>query len=208
QEPGQHARPRIRRERLEMLAGHGVDDAHAEGPEDIDRAREDVPDQDGFDGLALCTREATGQGQHLERGVGRRSLLVLDQREDHAGTTPRPRRTSTIAPAASGPVPRTRTSVGRSGGSISRTFVIPPSLLTGRMRSIGFCFARTRPGSEGYRGRLRPSLTVSTAGRSTSNTSRLGPASRSAIARPSTTSRPFTPVTHGRSSACATRRPT
>ena len=38
----------------------------------------------------------------------------------------------------------------------------------GSIRSISFRFARSRPGTDGYRGRLRPSLTDTTAGNGTS----------------------------------------
>ena len=78
----------------------------------------------------------------------------------------------------------------------------------GVTRSISFFFARIRPGTDGYRGRLIPSRTATTAGTGTSNISQPPGASRRAVTVPEPISSPFAPVTIGRSRAVATRIPT
>ncbi len=71
--------------------------------------------------------------------------------------------------------------------------------------SIGARLARNRPGSDGYRGRLIPSFTLTTAGNGTSNVSSTPAYSRPAAIRPAPDLKPLDPGHARHPSACATR---
>src|SRR6266516_6260306 len=198
---GDHARrPRLRRVVVETLVDGKV---HALGAELRGERTRLLADKRRLDGAAERTRER----HRLERELVQRTAVVLGDDEDH-GATPSSRNSSATRGAASGPLPRICTGVPSSCGTISRTFSRPGSGRAGSSRSSSCFLARSRPGSDGYRGRLIPSLTLRTAGSGSSNISQPPEASRRTVSVPSAMSIPFTPVTHGRSSAAATRTAT
>src|SRR6202521_1990663 len=165
-------------------------------------------DGNGLEWLPQLTRKASRHGEHLEGQHGRRSGDVLDKRQDHAQSNRKCWKSSTTCTPASPFFPRISTVWAACTGSLSRIFSSPPSCQSGVFRSISFFFAFSRPGSEGYRGRLIPSFTVSTAGSGTSAVSQPDSVWRGTVHRPAVIPHALMPVTHGRSSASATRTPT
>src|SRR5439155_22098664 len=115
-------------------------------------------EQRRMDRHAELTAERSGQNERLEREAIGPTVDLLDEDQDH-DSTPRRWSSSTTAGAASGPVPITSAAAARSSGRRSPVFVGPAGRCSGSTRSISFFRARSRPGTEGYRGRLMPSLT-------------------------------------------------
>src|SRR4051812_49096326 len=105
--------------------------------------------------------------EHLDRQAIGDVPVVFDDDEDHA-INPSRRKTSTTRGAASGPSPRISTALACSTGTRRRIFAVVAAGRVGTIRSTSFFLARNRPGTDGYRGKFRPSRTLSTAGRPTS----------------------------------------
>src|SRR4029079_10912693 len=97
-----------------------------------------------------------------------RQLVVGALQEDERHATPSCWSTSTTRGAAAGPSTRISACLRAPSGTTRRSF---SSLDAGRATartSTGFDLARSFAGTDGYRGRFRPSFTVTTAGSETS----------------------------------------
>src|SRR5579875_532692 len=181
-----------------------------------------VPGQLGQAGLLVAERHAQhllagirgpgqppGQGQRPQRRLRGAVAVPLDQAEHGHDSTPSSSSSATRAGTASVPWPRIRASRRPASGTCSRSARSPSGRQAGTRRPISARFARSRPGSEGYLGRLMPSFTVTTAGSEKAKISSFPRYSRRAVtAPPGVTERFLMPVTHGSPSTCATRTPT
>src|SRR6266700_3844250 len=111
--------------------------------------------------------ERSRERESLQRRIGSFAFPLLDHDQYGHYATPILRIISTTAGAAGGPLPRTSARRPWPAGTTSRA---TSSLASGRggvTAATGLRPARIRPGTEGYRGRFKPSLTVSTAGAGT-----------------------------------------
>src|SRR5439155_8106119 len=178
--------------RAERLAGTGA-------------AVRRLPDHHGLELVLRRRRGSAGQRERLQGLVGQPAALVLDERQEHPGTSPSSRITLAARPAASGLVPRISTRLFDPPGTRSRTLRSPLPGHDGSDRAMGAFLARSRPGTDGNRGRLIPSFTATTAGSGSSKTSHPPEASRRKTTRSPATSMRLIPVTHGSPSAWATR---
>ena len=79
-------------------------------------------------------------------------------------STPSSSSSATRAGTASTPDPSTSARLRVCAGTRSPRLRSPSGCQAGRLTSMAARLARSRPGSEGYRGRLMPSLTLTTAG--------------------------------------------
>src|SRR4029079_12464783 len=123
-----------------------------------------LADGHGVDVGAERRGELPPEAQAFERGRHDRAAVVLREHQDGAHATPRSTRTSTTAPAAPGPSPSTIRCDACSGGDRSSTSAWPPGSPTASSASTTALRDARRPFIVGYRGRLMPSFTPTTAG--------------------------------------------
>src|SRR6185436_7595685 len=116
------------------------------------------------DRVHLC---AAAEGRRHRGGLEGRlvhgSVGLLEGDEGGHARTPISRRTSTTLGAAAAPSPSTSACFPSPSGTTRRAIASLGAGRSGVLVSTGLRCARRRPGTEGYRGRLRPSLTVTTA---------------------------------------------
>src|SRR5262249_23231397 len=104
------------------------------------------------------------EGERAERDVCGSGTVQLDQAQHGHDRTPSSSSSATRAGTASVPVPRTSARLVSPGGTLSRSLRRPSGRHSGADCSIAARLARSRAGSEGYRGRLTPSSTEITGG--------------------------------------------
>src|SRR5207302_3350605 len=164
------------------------------------RIRGEGPHRVHRDGLWFA--ELACKGECLLRSIAR------VHQDDDSHKTPAFCSISTTAGAAAEPAPSDSARRPWPAGTASFTGSRRGSGRVGMLSAMGLLRARILPGTEGYRGRFRPSFTVSTAGSGTTYTS--PPPSTSCSQRteePSSVTF-LSPATHGRASAYVTRLPT